>query len=1022
MKKFNEDTRVKIPATIQFMRLGYHYQSLFADDVNIDFGTKIFINRFKPAIEKINCREFSSEEIDSIIRDIDKLINYNDLGKAFYNRLIKPGDKAKLIDFDNIENNDFAVVDELPFAVIENSEAGSFRPDINVLINGIPLAFLEVKPPNNEGGIQKEFNRMIDDRLKDDHYKKFFNLIQVVSFSNNMEYEDETEAYDVKAGSFYTTLNGNKTTFSFFREQEYNYYESYKYKKIDDDKIKNVLADCGYDPSNFDTPEFQENLKVDTPCGKFITSLYDKERFMYILHYGFLFVKGKVPEKHIMRYPQFFATRNIIKRLDSGDKRGIIWHTQGSGKTAIAAFSNRIITDYYAKKGTNVRFFYIVDRISLLKQATDDFNARDIHTEHVTDKSEFQSALNKTLPDRLGSDSIGDICVVNIQKIDIDTANLHARNDYNVKVQRIFFVDEAHRSYSKGTGSFFKNLMLCDENGAYIALTGTPLLSNKDRTTLRFGDYIDTYFYDKSIADGYTLKIKKEKVDTIVDENIKNNISIETDKLKDSDIYESDAYIADLGKFIEQDYIEFQKCNENDKYVGGMIVCKSNPQAKKMYDWFKNNTSLSMGLVLSDPDNREQEKDNERFQVDFRKPSDPDNPINLLVVHYMLTTGYDADRLKKLYLLRDASGHSLLQTISRVNRPYIAPNGRKYNYGYLVDFADIDQSYNLTLEEYTKELERAYNDCGEGMYSLAGLLDDVESIHARYLDYMDELESMIPTDNMEIFSQRLNQYDKDGLFGIRKLLNNIKDCETEFLISRSNYANETDLNKIKRLLSLTQRRIDFLNLKGDPVETLSILSDDEVVEITYEFVKNNPVVLDLGAIASENPEINALSQLIRKISESLKANKNKDDVRVRQLDDLLKEAFERLSMYTDYSNTQDVLDELDDILNKISDINQDNEKLSEQYGGQYAFVKTIQDSLDKYHLDEETLEKVMDLIYQNIGDLLQKEALKMLGRNNFVKKAKKSLTPLLEDDLYEKINGCYGKLLEDLYSNVMVYE
>ena len=130
---FNEDTRVKIPATIQFLRLGYNYQSM--KNADIDFNTKIFINRFKKSLEKINEKEFSLDEIQSILLDIDNVIKNNDLGKEFYNWLINPIDKVKLIDFDNIENNDFAVVDELPFSIEEGTEEGSFRPAITILIN-----------------------------------------------------------------------------------------------------------------------------------------------------------------------------------------------------------------------------------------------------------------------------------------------------------------------------------------------------------------------------------------------------------------------------------------------------------------------------------------------------------------------------------------------------------------------------------------------------------------------------------------------------------------------------------------------------------------------------------------------------------------------------------------------------------------------------------------------------------------------------------------------------------------------
>lgn len=160
MAKFNEDTRVKIPATIQFLRLGYDYQSL--KDIDLHTETRIAVNRFKPAIEKINGRSFSDEEIQAIIADILSVIKNNDLGKTFYKWLINPQDRVKLIDFDCIENNNFAVVDELTFGKegTESEKEGSFRPDITVLINGIPLAFLEVKHPNNEGGIQAEFNRM----------------------------------------------------------------------------------------------------------------------------------------------------------------------------------------------------------------------------------------------------------------------------------------------------------------------------------------------------------------------------------------------------------------------------------------------------------------------------------------------------------------------------------------------------------------------------------------------------------------------------------------------------------------------------------------------------------------------------------------------------------------------------------------------------------------------------------------------------------------------------------------------
>jgi type I restriction enzyme R subunit len=212
MLHFNEDTRVKFPATIQFLRLGYEYQSLKGS--RIDFETKIFIDRFKTSLERINNRKIVDDELFKLLADINTLIKNNDLGKEFYNRLLSSEHPLKLIDLDDYKNNDFAIVDELPFSIKEGTEEGSFRPDINILINGIPLAFLEVKHPNNSGGIQVEFERMINKRLKNDEYKKYFNLIQIISFSNNMEYEDADDdiADQVKAGSFYTAPNGCTAT------------------------------------------------------------------------------------------------------------------------------------------------------------------------------------------------------------------------------------------------------------------------------------------------------------------------------------------------------------------------------------------------------------------------------------------------------------------------------------------------------------------------------------------------------------------------------------------------------------------------------------------------------------------------------------------------------------------------------------------------------------------------------------------------------------------------------------------
>ena len=1018
MAVFNEDTRVKIPATIQFMRLGYEYQSL--KDIDLHSETRIAINRFWPALNKINDKEYTLEEIINIIEDIHMMIKNNDLGKAFYHWLINPQDRPKLVDFDCIENNDFAVVNELTFGKdgAESDKHGSFRPDINILINGIPLAFLEVKKPNNEGGIQQEFNRMLNKRLERPEYKKYFNMIQVVSFSNNMDYEDDDDsaaAEDIKAGSFYTTPNGQKTTFSFFREEQPNHAELIH---IPLDKVKFVLKDNHYSPIVADSPEFQTNLDPNTPCNSFVSSLYAKDRILYFLRYGITFVKNTVPEKHIMRYPQFFASKALLKRLENGGKSGIIWHTQGSGKTALAAMSTRILRDYYAKKGITARFYYVVDRLDLLTQVSGEMAKRGLNVINVNSKAEFEKELNQPISSHIATNTDGEITVVNIQKFDDEMPA--AKNEYDAKIQRVIFIDEAHRSY-KSDGEFFKNLMLVDVDAVYVALTGTPLLSKKERSNLKFGDYIHKYFYDKSIADGYTLRIKKESIETTARTEIKKNLELESPALHKADVYESEDYIQALCKFIEKDFTYFRLTNSDDT-IGGMIVCASNPQAKKIKRWFDERSELQVGLVISDEEIPTAV--NKSTQIAFKETLKPD----ILVVHQMLTTGYDVNRLKKMYLLRNAKEHTLLQTISRVNRPYKSPNGKTYQYGYIVDFVDIAEEYDRTIEMYLKEIESDFGGEDEGGGALTGLIIGPDDINAKYKRYVAELDNIIDTVNVERFSRQLAYMNKDALLTIRRLLNGIKTCHTEFKLSRAEaYAEQIDLEHIKLLLKAVQARIDFVNLKSTPTNLLSIISNKEVVEIIYEFLKTKIEVMDLSKLidtmkkVTNQEDYKTLTDLVTKVQNEIKKNRNHNQIEMVKLDEALQQLFKML----DIENMADINDELRKILEEARRINEENERISARYDGNYAFVKTYTDAIEIHpEYDKEDIAKVMDIVYDAVKEIKTANILILQGRDNFVSSINhKTITKLIKAKLYGKLGlkEWYATLLHETYANMKMF-
>jgi type I restriction enzyme R subunit len=231
-----------------------------------------------------------------------------------------------------------------------------------------------------------------------------------------------------------------------------------------------------------------------------------------LLKYSLAYVEERqTSEKHIMRYPQFFATREIERALDKGTKKGIIWHTQGSGKTALAYYNVHYLTDYFQKREVVPKFYFIVDRIDLLQQAKREFTSRGLVVHTVNSREELvQDFRSKQAIHNYSGKR--EITVVNIQKFKDDTDVLQS-SDYNINIQRVYFLDEVHRSYDPN-GSFLANLYNSDRNAILIGLTGTPLISKDRRSRDSFGNYIHKYYYNASISDGYTLKLIREGIET----------------------------------------------------------------------------------------------------------------------------------------------------------------------------------------------------------------------------------------------------------------------------------------------------------------------------------------------------------------------------------------------------------------------------------------------------------------------------------------------------------------------------
>jgi len=1001
---FNEDTRVKLPAVAHLMKLGFKYVSKRTS--KIDKQLNLFVDIFKDSIQKINNQAISDSEFEALFLELKRILSFNDSGKTFFEKITDSTSKLKLIDFENFDNNELHVVTELPFG---NSD--KFRPDITLLINGMPLSIIEVKQPNNEGGIDVEFERLINERIAKDEFKHYFNMIQLMVFSNNMPYlplEQIVPGYKFQ-GSFYSTPNGLKTDFNYFREEEKIEVTA----SINEIELSDMVEDNGYNPDIIHTDEFKTNSNIDSPLNSFLTSLFSKERLSFLLRFGIMYVDNK--EKHIIRYPQFFALMNMKRDIENENEGGVVWHTQGSGKTALAAFAVRYLQYLYAKKGIISRFFFVVDRLDLLKQASDEFTIRNFEVKKVNSKEEFAKELNKI--SGLGKGvkrSLGEVVIVNIQKIidDLPVAN----NDYEAKIKRVIFVDEAHRSYKSG-GEFYKNLRTIDREANYYALTGTPILSKKERSNLKFGKYIHKYFFDKSISDGFTLRIKREPVRAVFHDSIKNNIEISENELTTLDILESNDYVSSVSKYINDDFKNFQTIH-SDPSLGSMIVTKSSTQAKKIYDWFCQNSNFKVGLVLFDSENKD------KIQEDFRKGDKypEDIEYDILIVYSMLTTGYDVRRLKKMYILRAPDKHTLLQTISRVNRPYTNPfNGNKYQFGYIADFADIEINYDKTLSQYVKELEIDSSSDTDENLDYTGLVTDYSEIYKEYQKNFNNLSAIIETNNLEEFSIQLARLDKKYILDIRKMLQRISDCQIEFIIS--GFTNLTELitrEKVKYMLKETNNRIRLLNLIENPISVLGsqYINDNDIVEVIYGFIFQQEVVLDIKV---PNEKRDSLSNVFSKIRKGIASNINRNNPKIVSIETRLKKVLEKLTIF-DLDMLADINKELQNIYEEINAINKENEETAKFFDGDLGYVKTIEEYISENpKVNKDDLINFMVIIKKNVDILTTVNRLLYKNKATFITALKKQTAKqMLINGLYVKLDlaNAYNTLLRIVYNNV----
>ncbi len=915
--KFNEDSRVKIPSILHLTRLGYKYLSL--KNTTWDENTNIFKDIFTSSIQNINSNEKIDEsDINKLYDILSLLLENDDLGKAFYEKLIEKSG-IKFIDFDNFSNNTFNMVTELTYKKDEDE----FRPDIILLINGMPLVFIEVKKPNNNDGVLAERKR-IETRFQNKAFKKFANLTQLMIFSNNMEYDNESS--EPIRGAFYATTSYHKPIFNYFREEE-EFDLDTLLAPLDDEIENDILKDNNLNVIK-NSPEFITNKDPNTPTNRLSTSLLSRERLAFILKYAIAYVnETNGIEKHIMRYPQIFATKAIKAKLDDGVKKGIIWHTQGSGKTALAYYNVKYLTDYFQAKNTIPKFYFIVDRIDLLTQSHKEFTSRGLVVHTISSRDDFVKDIKKTTAIHNHSGK-AEITVVNIQKF-ADDPDVVTTKDYNIDVQRVYFLDEVHRSYNP-KGSFLANLNESDQNAIKIGLTGTPLLGDDYNSKALFGGYIHKYYYNASIADGYTLRLIREEIETnykLQLEQILKDIEILKGDADKKIIYSHKNFVEPMLDYIVSDF-ENSRVRFNDNSIGGMVICDSSDQAKEMFEIFNTKYATrtetnpkivkTSALILHDIGSKQMRKD---FVEDFK-----DGKIDFLFVYNMLLTGFDAKRLKKLYLGRVIRKHNLLQALTRVNRTY-----KDFKYGFVVDFADISSEFDATNKAYFDELQSEL--CDE-MEHYSNLFKSKEEIETEIIDIKDTL-FRFDTLNAEIFSQQISQIeDIKQMQSIVKVLDSAKSLYNLIrLFGHYDLLEKIDFAKLTLLYREAQNHLNILNLKNkieDGTDTTNLLNF-ALEDIVFMFKKIGEEELVLA---------DKLKDTLRKTREALAVNFDKKDPQFVSL----KEELERLFKEKKLSEiTQDEMNAnigaLKKIHEKIKELNRQNNLLSSKYSNDPKYAR-----------------------------------------------------------------------------------
>ncbi|CAM1366254.1 type I restriction endonuclease subunit R [Tenacibaculum xiamenense] len=779
---FKEDHISQLPALQLLIAMGYTY--INPEEALVERGGKtsgIFLeNILRKQLQRINKAKVSSTKevaftesnieaaiialrdvpmVDGYISTAQKLYELLTLGKSVEQNIA--GDRKSFdihyMDWKYPENNVFHVTEE--FSVLRTGLKEHYRPDIVLFVNGIPLGVIECKRPDIKEPLQQAISQNLRNQ-KEDGIRALYSVAQLVM------------GVTVNEGSYATTGTPEKFWAKWqenfkSKEEEANYEEAlFSLKNTPlSPQVKDSLFTERYKYVRAYFESLEQTKVLVTPQDRYIFSLCKPERLLDLAYNFTLFDNGT---KKIARYQQYFAIHKAMNQLryPQNGKRmgGVVWHTQGSGKSLTMVMLAQAIAMEPSIK--NPKIILVTDRTDLDTQITGTFRKCGIEVDNAKSGTKLVDLL-QSKSDAVVTTIVNKFTTA-VKKI---TTPLESPNIF-------VLVDEGHRTQH---GTFNIEMQKTLPNACFIAFTGTPLFKKDKNTLAKFGTLIDSYTVDQAVIDKAVVPLLYEGRHALQDVNsnpLDTFFNMVSEPLSDYEKADLKKKFSRAGQLNIADQKIYAICwditnhyTKNFQGTGfkGQVVCQSKMAAVKYKKYLDEIGRVTSELVISPIDEREGEESAygetselvkkfwhkmmdehgtaKKYQTNIVNRYKNDEQPELIIVVDKLLTGFDAPQNTVLYLTRKLIGHTLLQAIARVNRV-----AKDKDYGYIIDYYGVLKELDGALKTYS-----AFEDFDEEQLegTLTNITVEIEKLPQAHSDVWQLFETVENKKDAEAYQQLL---------------------------------------------------------------------------------------------------------------------------------------------------------------------------------------------------------------------------------------------------------------------------